>query len=117
LVPPSLTINELPPVNTEALIAPIATLDKFKPVIPDAGMLNKLAPDPENKVADEVPFTIKLPKILVEPVNWAGPMFINVFEPDTIKDPVIIVLPFTFKNGLTIVPELVCMVPADPVGP
>jgi hypothetical protein len=117
LVPPLLTINELPPVNTEALIDPIATLDKFKPVIPDAGMSNKLAPDPENKVADEVPFTIKLPKILVEPVNWAGPMFINVFEPDTIKDPVIIVLPFTFKNGLTIVPELVCIVPADPVGP
>jgi hypothetical protein len=44
-------------------------------------------------------------------------MFINVLEPDTINDPVIIVLPFTFKNGLTIVPEFVWMVPADPVGP
>jgi hypothetical protein len=45
-------------------------------------------------------------------------MFINVLEPDTINDPVIIVLPFTFKNGVTIVtPELLDIVPAGPVGP
>jgi hypothetical protein len=34
-------------------------------------------------------------------------MFINVLEPDTINDPVIIVLPFTFKNGVIVTPELV----------
>jgi hypothetical protein len=45
-------------------------------------------------------------------------MFINVLEPDTINDPVIIVLPFTFKNG-AYNSSRVCldMVPAGPVGP
>jgi hypothetical protein len=46
------------------------------------------------------PLTIKLPVITVEPDTFreplkeAGPMFIKVFEPLTINEPVIITLPF-----------------------
>ena len=69
LVPPVFNVKAVPPVATDALTTPLAILDKFNPVIPDAGILNKLAPDPENKVADDVPKTVRLPNISVEPVN------------------------------------------------
>ena len=44
-------------------------------------------------------------------------MFIKVFDPDTVKDPVITVEPLTSSLGVIIVPELLDIVPADPVGP
>ena len=44
-------------------------------------------------------------------------MFINVLEPDTINDPVIIAKPPTLKNGVIVTPELLDMVPAGPIGP
>jgi hypothetical protein len=34
--------------STDAVTDPVATLDKFNPVIPEAGISNKLAPEPDN---------------------------------------------------------------------
>jgi hypothetical protein len=41
------TKNRLVEISTEAVTDPVAMLDKFKPTIADAGILNKLAPEPE----------------------------------------------------------------------
>ena len=115
--PPLLTVNALAPVETEADTVEDAILDKLSPVIPDAGMPVKNSPDPENTVADDVPLTVRFPNIPVDPVNNAGPIFVNVLDPETVKDPVMIADPETIKNGLTIVPELVVIVPGSPWTP
>jgi hypothetical protein len=117
LVAPLFKLNEVPPTLTEALIDPVATLDRFNPVIPVEGMPVNKAPEPEKTVAEDVPSTVKFPNIPVEPVNKAGPIFLNVLEPETVNEPVITTNPSTIKKGLTIVPELVCMVPGSPIGP
>jgi hypothetical protein len=39
--------NGVAPTLTDAVTEPVATLDKLSPVIPEAGMLNKLAPEPD----------------------------------------------------------------------
>jgi hypothetical protein len=117
LVPPLFKVKEVAPMLTEALIDPVAILDRFNPVIPVDGMPVNKAPEPENTVAEDVPSTVKFPSIPVEPVKKAGPIFLNVLDPETVNEPVMTTNPSTIKKGLTIVPELVCMVPGSPIGP
>ena len=40
-------------MSTEAVTDPVAILDKFRPTIADAGILNKLAPEPEYDPLDK----------------------------------------------------------------
>ena len=66
---------------TEALTDPVAILDKFNPTIAEAGILNKLAPDPENEplikkiepVKAAFPSKAKDPLISAEPVKGKVP--------------------------------------------
>jgi hypothetical protein len=58
-------------------------------------MLNNSAPDPENDPPCNA--TVE-PVIFTLPENIAGPMFVNVEEPETVNEPVIITVCF---NGLT----------------
>ena len=121
---PLLTLNADEPTLTDADTEPVAILLKFNPVIPVAGMLNKLAPDPL-----KIPSINKLPVILTEPVKFAGPILINVFDPDTINEPVITLDPITINVGapstdpesiddpVILSPELELIVPANPVRP
>jgi hypothetical protein len=123
LVPPVFKVKAVNPVLTEALTAPVAILDKFNPVIPEAGIPVRPAPEPENKVA------VKLPETPTEPVNNAGPMFMNVLDPETVNDPVIVtspekvedpvtvIEPETSRKGVTKKPELAATVPLSPCGP
>ena len=90
-VEPEITVNEPVPEETEAVTDPVAICDKFNPVIPEAGILNKLAPDPENDPPCNA--TVE-PVIFTLPENIAGPMFVNVDEPETVKEPVIITVWF-----------------------
>jgi hypothetical protein len=63
-------------MSTEAVTDPVAILDKFRPTIADAGILNKLAPEPEYDPLDKnrdpvivaLPMRLKDPEILAEPV-------------------------------------------------
>jgi hypothetical protein len=72
---PDFTVKALAPKLTDAETDPVAIWDKFNPTIPEAGMLNNSAPEPENKPADAVklvnvdPVTINDPEIMAEPVN------------------------------------------------
>jgi hypothetical protein len=123
LVPPVFKVKAVPPVDTEALTTPVAILDKFNPVIPEAGIPVRPAPEPENKVA------VKLPETPTEPVNNAGPMFMNVLEPETVNDPVIVTSPEKVEDPVTVIepetsrkgvakkPELAATVPLSPCGP
>lgn len=62
-------------VFTEALTDPVAILDKFNPTIAEAGISNKLAPDPE-----------KVPLIKnIDPVNEEFPTAEK--DPDTNNEP------------------------------
>ena len=58
--------------------------------------------------------TAKLPKTAVDPVKNAGPIFLNVLDPDTIKEPVIIADPLMTSLGVIMVPEFDSMVPGSP---
>jgi hypothetical protein len=116
--------NIVDPTPTDADTDPVEICDKFKPVIPDAGIFVNCAPDPENEAADNEPET------LTDPVNLAAPILINVFELDTINEPVITVLPITEIVGAALStepekiedpvitnPEFELIVPATPCIP
>ncbi len=64
-------------------------------LIPDAGILVKPEPFPWNDPLNE-PENPSIP--ITEPLNIAGPIFVNVDEPDTVNDPVITALPL-YGNG------------------
>jgi hypothetical protein len=56
---------------------PLAICDRFKPTIPDAGILKRLAPEPENvPSANEMPEpdTFKLPVIVALPICESEPV-------------------------------------------
>jgi hypothetical protein len=114
---PLFNVKEFAPIFTEALIDPVVNLDKFNPAIPVTWISVNKAPEPENTVAEDTPSTDKFPNISVEPVNKAGPIFLNVLDPETVNEPVIDTDPSTIKKGLTMVPEFVCIVPGSPKGP
>lgn len=123
VLPPLFKVKLVPPVDTEAETFPVAILDKFNPEIAEAGILVSPAPEPENVRAD------KDPEISTDPENLAGPILIKVFEPDTVKDPVITtlpekavdpvtdILPETLKKGVAKNPEFASTVPLSPGTP
>lgn len=123
VLPPLFRVKLVPPADTEAETFPVAILDKFNPEIADAGILVSPAPEPENVKAD------RDPEISTDPENLAGPILIKVFEPDTVKDPVITtlpekavdpvtdILPETLKKGVAKNPEFASTVPLSPGTP
>ena len=118
LLAPLFNVNEVPPVLTDADTDPVAILNVliFNPEIADAGMLNRPAPDPEKYWALDV-IADKLPEISTEPVNLAGPILINVFEPVTNRVPIIVTLPENTEEPVLFTPVLPVMVPVGPTGP
>jgi hypothetical protein len=52
-----------------------------------------------------------------DPVNLAGPILINVFEPVTNKVPITVKLPENMEEPVLFTPELPVMVPGGPIGP
>jgi hypothetical protein len=117
-VAPLFNVNEVPPVLTDADTDPVAILKvlTFSPTIAEAGMLNNPAPEPEKYCALDV-IADKLPEIPTDPVNKAGPMFINVFDPVTVKVPIMVTLPENTEEPVLLTPELPVMVPGGPAGP
>ena len=63
-------------VLTEAVIEPVAILDRFNPTIADAGILNKLAPEPEKDPLsrNNEPVILASPTRLRDPVISAEPV-------------------------------------------
>ena len=70
------TVNVLLSRPTDAVTEPVVILDKFNPTIADAGISNRLAPEPENDpliknrdpVIDAGPTKLKDPVMSAEPV-------------------------------------------------
>ena len=62
----------------------------------DCGISKRFLPLPlkaEPLANSILPYANILPVTSIEPVNCAGPMFLNVLDEDTINDPVIVTLP------------------------
>ena len=78
---------------TDAVTEPDAIL-AASPVKLENGILVNPAPEPENIEPSSnttlPPVTNKLPVNVVLPTNIAGPMFLNVLLPLTVKEPVIV---------------------------
>jgi hypothetical protein len=120
LVPPLFKINEFEPGWTEADIDPDAILNKLKPVIDEAGILVKPAPEPINepvKYCALAEMADKLPEISTDPVNRAGPILIKVFEPVTVKVPITVTLPENTEEPVLLTPLLPVIVPGGPMVP
>lgn len=71
-------------MSTEAVTDPVAILDKFRPTIADAGILNKLAPEPEYDPLDKNkdPVIVAFPRRFKEPVMSADPVNGNCPSPE-----------------------------------
>ena len=122
------TVNKLVPVLdkvklvlpgcTEAEIDPeaIRLVLVLKPTTAEAGMLNNPAPEPE-KYCALAEIADKPPEISTDPVNLAGPMFINVFEPVTVKVPITVTLPENMEEPVLLTPLLPVIVPGGPAIP
>jgi hypothetical protein len=91
---PEVIVNDPVPIDTEADMLPVAI--KFPPPLPPFIAYEAV------KAYEEVPNSEPvIPCVTIsDPLNIAGPMFVNVDEPDTVNDPVITALPL-YGNGET----------------
>ena len=91
---------------TEAVTLPLAIKLEINASSANAalGISNNPSPLPLKKLPDAA---ITFPPVINKlPVNCAGPMFLNVFDEDTINDPVIITLPSISVSPIIFTPVL-----------